>query len=297
MTKRAAVSICVVLLSLATALVGAGCGASNPFDPVATAATTSNSSPGYRMTFVMRMTSSALPQPIVATGNGVVDTHDRAMQMGLDMSVPELAKVMPSSGGTLHLDMVLRDMTLYMRMPAVLTSKLPGGRPWIKLDLAKLASAMGVPGLSSMFGGPGMDDPSQFLQYLRGVSGGVTKVGSDSVAGVQTTHYRANIDLAKAIDRLSGTNAAAARRLGEMLKSVLSGKSVPVDVWIDSRHYVRRMSFHMNMSMPMGQSMAMSMQLTIPQYGPQAEPQAPPASQVTDLSSLMHMNSTPPAGA
>ena len=297
MTKRAAVSICLVLLSLATALLGAGCGSSS-VDPVASAATTSNSAPGYRMTFVMNMTSSALPQPIVMTGSGTFDTRDHAAQMGFDMALPELRKIMPASGGTFHMEMIFRDRAMYMRMPSAMVSKLPGGRPWLKLDISKLAAASGMPGLSSMFGGPGMQDPSQFLQYLRGVSGSVTKVGSDTVAGVPSTHYRATIDLSKAISRLSGHNAADARQLGRQLKSALRSNQMPMDVWIDSNHYVRRIVLHMNMALQTGQPMAMSMRLTVPVYGPQPEPQAPPAGQVTDLSSMlgaMNLNGQPPA--
>jgi hypothetical protein len=213
------------------------------------------------------------------------------------MSIPQLKAVMPASGGALHMNIILRDRTLYMRMPAILAAKLPGSRPWLKLDASKLGSGMGTGGLGSLFDSPGMQDPSQFLQYLRGVSGNVTKVGTDVVGGVRTTHYRASIDLEKALSRLSGSNAAAGRRLGQLFKALLHSGQLPVDVWIDSSDHVRRMAFHMNASVGSGQSMTMAMQLTIPQYGPQPEPQAPPAGQVTDLGSMMGPGATSSAPA
>jgi len=195
------------------------------------------------------------------------------------MNIPELGSVLPSSGGALHMDIIIRGTTLYMRLPAAIGSRLPGGRPWWKLDLSRAHAA--VPGLSSL-AAPGFEDPSQFLQYLRALSGGVTKVGTDTVAGVSTTHYRATIDLSKAVNRLPAKSRSMASGL---LAMVRAGK-LPVDVWIDSNNLVRRMAFNLSLAIPAGQSLSMNMQLTIPQYGPQPEPAAPPASQVTDMSSL-----------
>jgi hypothetical protein len=285
MTKRAAVSLCLVLVSLVTALVGAGCGASNALDPVATAATTSNAAPGYRMTFLMNVTSSVLPQPIVATGGGTFDARDHAAQFNLNMAIPAM---LGGSGGSFNMAMIMRDGAMYIRMPSMLSSKLPGGRPWMKIEISKMAKSMGMPGLSSMLNGAGMTDPSQFLQYLRGESGNVTKVGTDTVDGVSTTHYRATVDMAKAIKRLSGNDSAAAQRLEQTMMNDLHTHVLPMDVWIDSNHLVRRIALHMSFTVPTTtQSLAMSMQFDIPEYGPQSEPQAPPAGQVTDMSSML----------
>lgn len=283
--------VALVCLLGITALAAAGCGSST-IDPVATAATTSNGAAGYRMTFVMNMTSSALPQPIAMTGSGSVDAAHHAGTVAFDMSIPELRQLLPSSGGTLHMDIIIRGSTLYMRLPAAIGSKLPGGKPWWKIDLSQAHSA--IPGLSSL-GAPGFQDPSQFLQYLRGAAGGVTKVGTDTVAGVSTTHYRATIDLSKAIDRLPAKSRATARNLLAMVHAT----KLPADVWIDSNNLVRRMAFSMNMAVAGGQSLSMHMQLTIPQYGPQPEPAAPPANQVSDMSSLgaLNMNGAPSPSA
>lgn len=274
--------VALVCLLAITALAAAGCGSSS-IDPVATAATTSTAAAGYRMTFVMNMTSSALSQPIAMTGAGSVDATDHAGSIAFDMSIPELRQLLPSTGGALHMDMIIRGSTLYMRLPAAIGSKLPGGRPWWKIDLSKAHSS--IPGLGSL-GAPGFEDPSQFLQYLRGAGGGVTKVGTDTVAGVSTTHYRATIDLSKVIDRLPAKSRSVARGLLAMVHA----KKLPVDVWIDSNNLVRRMEFSMNLTVAGGQSLSMHMQLTIPQYGAQPEPAAPPAGQVTDMSSLGALN-------
>ena len=83
------------------------------------------------------------------------------------------------------------------------TSKIPTfSKPWLKVNLAQAASAAGIPGLSSLASNPASTDPSQLLQYLRAVSGTVTKVGSESVNVVQTTRYHAQIDLDRVPDAL-----------------------------------------------------------------------------------------------
>jgi hypothetical protein len=159
----------------------------------------------------------------------------------------------------------------------------------VKIDLAKAAASMGMPGLSSLAGGsPLSSDPSQMLQFLRAVSGGVTTVGHDTVAGFPTTHYRATIDFDKVPDRAPASMRAALRKTIQTLENLAHIKTVPVDVWIDNSSLVRRFAMDMHMSLPTGTPMAIAMQLTIPEYGPQATPALPPASQVTDLGALAH---------
>jgi len=291
MTKRVAVSICLVLLSLATALLGAGCG-SSAIDPVASAATTSNAAPGFRMDISMRMDMSGLPQgqnvAITATGEGVMDTRDRAGAMNLTMQLPNLPSVTGALGGasSITLKYLIHGRVIYMHVPAALVSKVPGARPWVKLDLSKLASNMGLGGLPSL-NNPTLEDPSQMLSYLRGVSGHVTTVGTDTVAGVKTTHYRASIDLNRVADEAPPSDRATARSSIQRLEALTHLTSIPVDLWIDGQHFVRRMTMNLKLSVLGTIGMHMNLQVTMPEYGPQPVPAFPPASQVTDLSSMM----------
>jgi uncharacterized protein DUF2092 len=62
---------------------------------------------------------------------------------------------------------------------------LPAGKTWIKLDLAKAAKGSGVD-LRTLLA----QDPSKALQELQSLKD-ATKVGSETVGGVSTTHYRA----------------------------------------------------------------------------------------------------------
>src|SRR5436305_9516200 len=203
-----------VLACAAAAVAVAGCGSSSgagsASNQVVRAAFVSTSTSGYRMQFGITLSSTALPQPITGTGAGRFNVKQRQGEVALDMSfgsIPEVASVLGSS--TLHVEELVDGKTVYMKLPASLTRKLPslGSKPWLKVDLAKAASAAGVPGLGSLVGNPASSDPSQFLQYLRAAGGSVTKVGTAQVNGISTTHYRASIDL----DKVPNTLPSASR--------------------------------------------------------------------------------------
>ncbi len=269
----------------AAALAISGCG-SSVVDPVAKAATTSNSVPGFRANIIMEMESAALPTGITATGTGSFDVRDHAGAMNLAMQLPNSPQITQALGSsTLNLEERIRQLTIYMKMPATLSSKLPGGKPWWKLNLAQAAAAQGLSGLSSLTSNPAGGDPSQFLQYMRG-AGKVTKLGSAQIAGFRTTHYHVLVNLDKVATKLPSSDRTAVNQTIKKLETMLGSHQLPVDVWIDGNNLIRRMQMRMSLAPASGQALTMSLQMTIPQYGAQPEPSVPPASQVSDLTSL-----------
>jgi hypothetical protein len=132
---------------------------------------------------------------------------------------------------------------------------------------------------------PASSDPTQLLRYLQAASGNVTKVGSESVDGFQTTHYRAQIKLDRVPNAFPQASRPQVRQTISALERVAHVSVLPVDVWIDGRHLVRRerISFKETVS---GQSLGVTITVDIPEYGPQPPPTLPPASQVTDLTRL-----------
>jgi hypothetical protein len=267
-------------------------------DPVAKAATVSTSTPGFRMNLGMQIDIAGLGS-VTGTGSGAFDTRPRSGAMDLRMQLPDVPQIAQVLGSrTLAMREIVHGLTIYIHMPAAISSHLPGGRPWMKLDLGKAAAAMGMPGLSSLAGGsPLSNDPTQMLQFLRAVSGGVTTVGHDTVAGYPTTHYRATIDFDKVADHVPAGQRAAIRKTVQTLETLAHVKRIPVEVWVDNSSLVRRFAMHMTMSLPTGSAMGMAMQFTIPEYGPQPQPALPPAGQVTDLGALMHAGTTGAASA
>lgn len=189
-------------------------------------------------------------------------------------------------GSTLRIDEVINRLTVYMKMPAALTSKLPGGKPWLKLDLAKAGAAMGMPGLGALANNPVGSDPSQMLGYLRASSGHFKNLGNAEVGGIRTTHYSASISLDKIAARFPPSERQAVQQTIDTLKSRAGLSALPVNVWIDDHHLIRRMQLAFGENLPSAGPMHFSMRMDFSDYGPQPAPAIPPASQVTDLTSL-----------
>jgi hypothetical protein len=205
--------------------------------------------------------------------------------MAMDFSeMPQVAQTLGST--TMQMGMVVRGSVLYMKFPAALAAAVPGlgGKQWIKLDLAKLS---GLPGVSSLTNNPTMSDPSHMLQYLRAASDSVTQEGEESVNGVATTHYRAELNL----DRLQGGLPADDQRLItrelSKLQQVTGSGTLPIDVWIDAHHLVRRMVMSLGLHAPDGPSLQETVTVDMTDYGPQPRPAVPSADHVADVGSLL----------
>lgn len=279
----AAVAACA-----AAALALGGCGATSVVDPVAKAATASTAAPGYRMTLLLEVSTPQIQVPIRATGSGSFDVRDHAGEFDMDLHLPDNPQLKSQLGSdTLHMREIVDGQTFYVRMPAALAGRLPGGRPWIKVDLRRQAAAMGVPGISAMPNSPLSNDPSQLMQYLRAVSGKVTKAGHATVAGYATTEYQATIQLDREAKLAPAKERTAVERSIKQIEAITHTKQLPVYVWVDNAHLVRRMVVHMNMALPTGQPLTMAMQMTIPEYGREPRPTLPPAGQVTDAASIV----------
>jgi hypothetical protein len=122
--------------------------------------------------------------------------------------------------------------TIYLRVP-VLDAPLdtPG---WLSATAEDLGAAGGPLGFAG-----GVTDPSQLLDTLRSVAGDVEEVGSDDVRGVATTHYRAALDLARALAQLPDGGSPLLEHQLEDLGTELD--DVPVDLWVDADGLARRL--------------------------------------------------------
>lgn len=280
----------------AVAVAVSGCGSStvaSVVDPVAQAATISNQASGMRMNLVMHLTASALPAPITGTGSGAFSLadHTGSFSLTLDLaSIPQVSALLGTS--TFRIDEILDGATVYLKLPPAL-ARNPAlhGKPWAKIDLATAANAAGFPGVSSLLNNPFSTDPSQFLRYLRATSGSVIKVGTATVDGFQTTHYRARIQLARVPNAFPPAQRAQVRRTITALEQTAHISSIPMDVWIDGQHLVRREALTISESVS-GQTVGVGLTVDIPQYGPQPAPQLPAASQVADLTGAVGSSSS-----
>jgi hypothetical protein len=166
---------------------------------------------------------SAAGQDLSFAGDGVADFAGKKFELTLNL--PASAGI---GSGTIEERVI--GQNFYIKLPAAALGAT-GGKPWVQFNASELG-ASSTTGLN--FTG---EDPTQLLATLRGVSDSITKVGTTQVRGVDTTHYRAQVDLAKAV-QASGADAS---KLQEFTKT-LGSNTIPEDVYLDKDGLPRRFS-------------------------------------------------------
>ena len=189
--------------------------------------------------------------------------------------------VADAAGHRVRMREVLSGMTVYMPTSAVTNAaKLAGGKSWLELNMSR---AIGGAGISSL---PTATDPSQFVDYLRAVSSGITNAGGGTVRGVRTTHYHAVVDLDKYPRLVPPSRRQAVATSVRNLEATLGSHSMPLDVWVDGRHLVRRLALSFGECVS-GARFRFSMAMDLYDYGPQSRPNIPAAGQTYDLTPLL----------
>jgi hypothetical protein len=250
------------LLLLAAPLALAACGGSSgsvnadPVGYVKQSATKTAQAPSEHM--AMTMTMSIAGQDISLKGSG--DYVNKPPQGTFDMS-------MSLMGQDMTFNAVEDGTTMYMQSP-MLSSQLPSGKTWMKLDLQKVGSAHGVDYSALM-----SQNPAQAVQRLE-AAGSVKTVGTETIDGVETTHYQVtNVDISKMPQ-------------GSKIQALAHPKYGPIDVWIGNKDgYVYRESMSFAYSV-MGQSASADMRVDLSNFGKPVNVTVPPASAVVDGTSL-----------
>jgi hypothetical protein len=230
----------VVLLALA------GCGGSSnrevSGDPVAAAADATSKQPSEKVALQAKVDLSG--QSVSLGGNGAFSNSGDNGNLHLVVSI--------GSFGPGNLDEVFDGSVVWLRSP-LLTSTLRG-KHWIKLDLAKPTQVLGFD-LNALAG----QTPSSALAKLR-LDGKVTKVGTDRVDGVETTHYRKE----------------------------LSGDYRSADAWVDDHDLVRRLKLDYDAKVdPTSKQGAHTvLTMTLSDFGTPVSAPPPPAADVVDSSEV-----------
>jgi hypothetical protein len=163
----------------------------------------------------------------------------------------------------------------------------PGLKGWIRFDLQALGEEAGLDFDQLMQLGS-QSDPSQALAYLRAASDDIQEVGSEEVRGVETTHYRMTVDLARVAAAAPPAQREALQAQVDELIEKSRIQNVPTDVWIDEDGLVRRQRLtYENMAFAPGVHGDMTMTMELFDFGVDVEVDPPPASQVVDLQELL----------
>ncbi|MEU0249950.1 hypothetical protein ABZ192_37725 [Streptomyces sp. NPDC006235] len=208
----------------------------------------------------LRVRTSAQGASETANGQGAVDLDDGDSVMTLTVQGQRI-------------EQRVVDQVLYQKMPK---GQAPGGKPWIKIDLGKVSAQQGT-------GDRSMSDPAQSAAYAKAITDkDVTKKGTDTIDGVETTRYRVSVDVAKLPN-------------GDALRQQV-GPTLPMDVWLDEEGRMRRQQIDMTLKAAPGSTERSSSDASSsPQrvtvrtvtdftdFGTEVEADAPPAGQVTDM--------------
>ena len=275
--RRAHLALLAVLVPLA-----AGCGTTGlrdtlSLDPVASAATKTQSVTSARVAFTGTFSGPWAGEQFGFSGNGVVNGEARAASMHFAFRFPQALRT--QVGATPSMDMVVLtkpQIVMYMRSP-LFAHSFPGAKSWLKMDLTKFASMKGVD-LGSLRQLK-QTDPMQSVQYLTGAAKS-RELGYDTVRGVFTKHYALTIDL----DRLAEGN----KLLGSELKQLrhMMGTKIPAEAWIDDKGLLRKLTFNFTLATTPDGPFRMSLTEELYDFGANLHVQLPPASDVTDMTKL-----------
>lgn len=156
----------------------------------------------------------------------------------------------------------------YVRSSALAGLAGDPSKPWLRTTgTGELADGLDV--------GPNRDTAASLVDALRGAGADVTELGTEQVGGVETTHYRATIDPAKAADELP---AGERDRFLQGLQG-MGVEPVPFDIWVDRDDRVRRIEASFHGGAEFGNATITA------EFGGYGEPQPielPPADQVQD---------------
>jgi len=227
----------------------------------------------YRATFEMAITAQG--QTIEATGEG--EFSDDPLQVHATYRFTD----MPGVEGDFEMEMILDGSVMYMRSPML--SRSSGlDTDWISMDLEAIAPGFGD--LASL--SQGQNDPTAQLEYLRGISD-AEEVGTEQVAGVETTHYSGTVDLDAAYDRLPDDTRGELKQAIAQARKQFGHGAMPVDVWIDGDGLLRRMTMSLESGGNSAVDFGMEMTMEIPEYGIAMHLPIPKGGDVTDVSDLL----------
>ncbi len=108
---------------------------------------------------------------------------------------------------------------------------------WIEMDSGE------VSGMTEGFGAGSATNPTEFLRKLENANADIEEVGTETIRGVETTHYRAVVDMAELQASLPPDQAA------ELEQTMGAGvNALPMEFWIGDDGLVYRWTTTMDMS-------------------------------------------------
>jgi hypothetical protein len=258
----------------------AACGGVNdPLSPLALAADRSADAGGVKMHLDAKLTADGQSMSLSADGEFDGDEGELTMNLG-DL----LGRAGLSGAGNGEMKVIVTKdgdrPVMYMRVPDAAAGMLGGDKSWMKIDLEQALATAGGGKAGDLFGATGQS-PADALALLRKV-GSVTEVGSDTLDGAKTTHYRATVDVIEALE----SAGAPAEAIAEVKASGAATK-VPVDVWVgDDDGYVHKL--HVTYSTAAGgEGFSGELTMTLSDWGSDVSIDVPSDDETFDATQLL----------
>lgn len=264
------------------------------FEGLARAASTSAEVTSGRFSFTVTVSSPQLEQELALSGEGAFDSASRRSAFSADLSA--LAVLLGGFRGGLagsdgldlrdlwKVETVRDDATAYVKLPA-LAGELPEGKTWVRAQDGQVVGAGGfrLRELEQLT----QASPEQLLGKLEGLSGEIEVVGTETLRGVETTHYRATVDADSVAAHASGQSGQGLGALVDRLGGQSGLSEVTLDIWIDGDGLVRKVLLDVEATQP-GDSTPSRATLGFELWdvGEPVAIELPPASRVVDVSEL-----------
>ena len=235
----------LIVLPLALAACGGGSKHAVGSDVLAKAAEATSRQASEKVAVQAKIDLSG--QPLTLGGDGAFAKQQGKLHLKFDLG----------GLGSSTLDEIFQGNVVWLSSP-LLESQLQG-KHWVKLDLSKPVKAFGF-NLNVL----AAQTPSSALGKLR-LQGKVSSVGTESVGGVQTTHYR---------ETLSAGDATGTYR--------------SVEAWVDDHDLVRKLKLDYGARVdPTSKSEAHTvLTMTFSDFGTPVSATPPAAGDVVDSSAL-----------
>jgi hypothetical protein len=223
-----------------------GGGLGNRLTAASFASSTSQAQEAARSTHV-ELEARLMGQSIEVSGDMSVGATLADTAFATVMSVPELGE---------DVSVILVDRVVYVsesgQSGPYTAMKLDKGDPIAKFYLQFL----------------GQSDPAGLTRAFDGAIEDLDKVGSESLDGVETTHYRLRVDARRVLTSTLGEELPAGSWAQDL------PKTLTYDVWVgDKDNLPRRLEYDV---------MGTSMTMTLTDWGEPVDIKAPPASQISD---------------
>jgi hypothetical protein len=198
-------------------------GGMSPFRAITLAADQTRSVTSFSSTLDMQLSGQSGG---TIAGTLAIQTKPTLL-MNLDMSTLKLAGQSVPGG----MQEILTGNNLYLKM-SILAQEL--GKPWVVVPYSELQKGTGID-FSQLVGQVETDDPLVQTQMFTSAKN-VRTVGTQTIDGVQTTHYAGSYTITAGISKVPASMRPMVTK--ELQTAGIS--KVQFNVWIDGQHRVRK---------------------------------------------------------